>query len=402
MKRIFPCTFVLVCATVALCQGPRRDRGEGMYQLESSNTMGPGNTWVTGRGIGFLWASSPDSAKSPGIFPFLELSSETGLLDFASVKVASRVLSYPWSHWWQFGNISAAAKFTLPDNKQLRFRGYGLELKYTYNALSKFASLGGYRVDGTGFNAEGYTTQGSVFQFKAIHDIDFISKYSWLPLKMGVDAGMRIPLTKTPNPAWNYIQPQFLFDAGISYVQLTYDVFAEYSLEAFNNFLGPKKITGLDSLHNRVMEVWFLENPMYVTIGGRIRYNNGMELCLCVPFLVSQNVGSAMTTADNAYFSQGGFPEEHARGINSAFDPWFAQWKVVAQLTFPLIYKQTGSEMMRNFLLLKGASKEKKFDIDDELKKNGAAGDTVDTSDKEKKARLDEINKRREQMEKSE
>lgn len=271
MKRMCLCIFVLVCFAVALCQGPRRDRGEGMYQLESSNTMGPGNTWATARGIGFLWASSPDSAKRPGIFPFLELESETGLLDFASVKVASRVLSYPWSHWWQFGNISAAAKFTLPDNKQLRFRGYGLELKYTYNALSKFASLGGYRVDGTGFNAEGYTTQGSVFQFKAIHDIDFISQYSWLPLKMGVDAGMRIPLTKTPNSSWNYIQPQFLFDAGISYVQLTYDVFAEYSLEAFNNFLGPKKITGLDSLHTRVMEVWFLENPMYVTIGGRIR-----------------------------------------------------------------------------------------------------------------------------------
>jgi hypothetical protein len=213
---------------------------------------------------------------------------------------------------------------------------------------------------------------------------------------------MRIPLIKATVPGCNYVQPQYLFDAGMSYVQLSYDVFVEYSLEAFNNFFGPLKIKGANGDPTKVMEIWFPENPMYATIGGRIRYNNGMELYLCAPFLLSQNIGSAMTSADNTLLNRGGFPEETARGINSAFDPWFAQWKVVVQLTFPLVYKQTGSEMMRNFLLLKGASKEQKFDIDDELKKNGATGDAIDTSEKEKKARLDEINKRREQMEKSE
>jgi hypothetical protein len=393
----------LLGAAAAFCQGPNRDRGEGMYKVESSNTEGAGNSWLTMRAVGFLWASTPDSASRPGMFPFFEVSSETGLLDFASLQIASRLLSYPWHHWPQFGNVSAAAKFTLPDNKQLRFRGYGLELKYTYNATENFASLGGYRVGGTGFTAEGYITQGSVFQFKFIHDMDFISKVSWLPLKAGINAGMRIPLTKEPDPSWHYILPQYLLDAGISYVGLGFDVFAEYSLEAFNNFGGPIKITGLDSDHSRVMEVAFLENPMYATLGFRIRYDNGMQLYLCVPFLLSQNVGSAMTSADNTLWNTtNAFADEKARGINSAFDPWFAKWKIVAELKFPIRYRQTGSEMMRNFLLLKGTPRGKKFDLDEQLKKSGAQSDSLATNEKEKKNRLDEINKRREQIEKSE
>lgn len=393
---------VLAAALSATSQGPRRDRGEGMYQEVSSNTVGSGNSWLTARGIGFLWANTPDSGGRPGVFPLLEVASETGVYDFASVQIASRLLSYPWHHWPQFGNVSAAAKFTLPDNKDLRFRGYGLELKYSYNAVDNFASLGGYRVGGTGFNAEGYTTQGSVFEFKAIHDIDFISRVSWLPLKAGINAGMRIPLTKEPNSQLHYVFPQFLFDAGVSYVGLGFDIFAEYSLEAFNNVGGPIKITGLDAAHGRVMEVWFFENPMYATIGGRIRYNNGMELYLAVPFLLSQNVGSAMTLHDDSLWNRNtsAFADEKARGINSAFDPWFASWKVVAELSFPILYRQTGAEMMRNFLLLKGKPREKKFDLDKELGKPQTPVDSLGSNEKEK--RIDEINKRREQIEKSE
>jgi hypothetical protein len=62
------------------------------------------------------------------------------------------------------------------------------------------------------------------------------------------------------------------------------------------------------------------------------------------------------------------YKEERERGITDPFDPWYAKWKVVMELTIPLWYRGASSEMMRNFLLLKGRSKQKKIDIDEALK----------------------------------
>lgn len=387
------------CAAIA--QGPERDRGEGLYQCASSNTIGAGNTWVTGRGIGFLWGNGPDSAAK--VFPFLEFASETGVNNFMSLLVDSRILSYPWNKWFQFGNVSAGAKFTVPDNKELRFRGYGLECKWLYNSQPQFPSLGGYRVGGTGFAPDGYIVQGNNFQWKLVYDMDFISRYSRLPLKLDFNAGMRIPFAKA-----SYILPQYLFDAGLAYVGLGFDMFAEYSVEAFNNFLGPQKIVGLDGngAQQRINEVFFWENPMYLTLGGRIRYDNGITLSGFIPLLLSTNVGSSMTDADrklldNSAIKPGDpFYDEHMRGITDPFDPWFAKWKIVAEISFPLRYNQTGAEMMRNFLLLKNRKLTEKIDIDERLKRFETQKDSLNTGDTDKKRRLEEIRKRQEQIDK--
>ena len=392
----------------AMSQGPKRDRDEGMAQVISSNTTGAGNSWITLRGIGFMWASKPDTSMPtlPDIFG--EVNSEIGLTGYSSLLLSSRIMSYTWNRWPQFGNIAIGTKLTLPDNRELRFRGYGLELKYIYNTTPQFASLGGYRVGGTGFNAEGYTVEGSNIQFKFVHDMDFISRISWLPLKVGINAGMNIPFEKESSPDRNYVLTQYLFDAGAMWTGLGFDIFAEYSLEAFNNLFKPIKITGLGAdkmLDTRsVMEVAFQENPMFITIGGRIRYDNGVTLCAYVPILVSQNVGSSMTRADNSLWNQdpNAFTDERARGINTAFDPWFAKWKIVGELSFPFLYRQTGSEMMRNFMLLKNKGGTKKIDIDEQLKSKGAASDTTAAGEQDNKKRLEDIKKRREEIQKSE
>ena len=399
--------FLVMCLLLSatMAQGPKRDRGDGMAQLISSNTTGAGNVWITLRGIGFMWASKDTTmATLPDIFG--EVNSEIGLTSYASLLAESRIMSYTWNKWPQFGNVAIGTKLTLPDNRDLRFRGYGLELKYIYNTTPNFASLGGYRVGGTGFNAEGYTVQGSNIQFKLVHDMDFISRISWLPLKVGVNAGMKIPFAKEDSPDRKYILTQYLFDAGVMWTGLGFDIFAEYSLEAFNNFFGPIRIIGLNSLDQppRIMEVYFLENPMFVTLGGRIRYDNGVELCAYAPILLSKNVGSSMTKADLAIWSHGGFADEKARGINERFDPWFAKWKIVGELSFPFLYRQTGSEMMRNFLLLKNKGGTKKIDIDEQLKTGGAAPSdtTAAAGEQDKKKRLEDIKKRREEIQKSE
>ena len=155
------------------------------------------------------------------------------------------------------------------------------------------------------------------------------------------------------------------------------------------------------------MEVHFWENPMYVSLGGRIRYDNGVTLFACVPFLVSSNVGSAMTTADKVLLNQSREPgskyyDENKRGLTDPFDPWFAKWKIVGELSIPVFYRQTGSEMMRNFLLLKNRKEGKKIDIDQRLKQVESRGDSLQNDRSDAQRRLEEIRKRREQIDKQE
>jgi hypothetical protein len=260
-------------------------------------------------------------------------------------------------------------------------------------------------VGGSGFAPDGYIVQGNNFQWKLVYDMDFISRYSQLPLKLDFNAGMRIPFAKA-----SYILPQYLFDAGLAYVGLGFDMFAEYSVEAFNNFLGPQKIVGLDGngAQQRINEVFFWENPMYLTLGGRIRYDNGITLSGFVPLLISGNVGSSMTDADRKLLDNSAiklgdpFYDEHMRGITDPFDPWFAKWKIVAEISFPLRYNQTGAEMMRNFLLLKNRKQAEKIDIDERLKRFETQKDSLNTGDTDKKRRLEEIRKRQEQIDKGE
>jgi hypothetical protein len=66
------------------------------------------------------------------------------------------------------------------------------------------------------------------------------------------------------------------------------------------------------------------------------------------------------------------------------------------------MYRQTGSEMMRNFLLMKNKGGTKKIDIDEQLKAGGAAPDTTAAAEKDKKKRLEDIKKRREEIQKAE
>jgi hypothetical protein len=133
-----------------------------------------------------------------------------------------------------------------------------------------------------------------------------------------------------------------------------------------------------------------------------------MTLFACVPFLVSANVGSSMAADDKKVFYNSTSPgdtyyeERVLRKMSDPFDPWFAKWKIVAELSFPLRYKQTGAEMMRNFLLLKNRKEGKKIDIDERLQKLETPNDSLKNEDSDKKQRLEEIRKRREQIDKEE
>ena len=380
------------------------DRGEGIYQLPSSNTSGLQNIWITLRGTGFLWANkaldttNANSNQKPGVFPFGEVYSEIGLLQWASLLLESRVFSYTRNGWFQFGNVAAGTKLTIPNNKELRFWGAGVEAKYIWNNTNDtFPSVAGYRIGTTGISPEGYIVDGSNFQIKFVNDFDLLGLYSWLPVKAGISLGTIIPMKKEA-----YVFDQYLLDIGLSYFGPGYDFFVLYSLAALDNFTEPLIVTNLPP--GRKTQIAFSENPMYLTIGGKVRYDNGISISLFIPFLVSQNYGSAMTPEDESALNRSTSPgsifyDEHQKGLTDPFDPWYAKWKIVAEISFPILYKQTGSEMMRNFLLMKNQDKSKKIDIDEQLRA-GAIRDSVAASEQDSRQRIEDIKKRREEIQK--
>ena len=392
-----------ICAVllpVTAKNNQRRNRGETFYQCRNSNTTGVGNIWISLRGVGHIWDDDPiamnsqtsSTADNTSLSPrrwisnvraFPEVYAQAGILDYLSINVESRILSYGFTPGWFGGGIKA----TLPNNKELRSHGLGLSLQYRYNTRESAPSLGGY----TGFMPEGFVVKGSNLETKLLYEFDLLPVLSLLPVRVLANTGIRIPLARR-----QYLS-QFLLDAAVIYSGYGFDFFVQYSIEAFNNILRPIVI---EQPGKRFL-VWFSENPMYATLGGDLRYDNGITLSLAVPILLSVNHGSRMRTEDLSELSRqvpnGIFTYEKERGIKDPFDPWFVKWKVAATLSFPIRYRMTGTEMMRNYLILKNRKDEKKIDIDNRIRLDESTPENEKEKEKEDaKRRLEEIRKKRE------
>ena len=378
----------------------KRNRGESFYHSLSSNTEGSGNIWLDVSAIGHVWDDAPIRLKDAGIphtgfwvsnaRAFPELRLQGGLFEFGMLTLETRPITYGAV---MPGWVSADAKLTWPNNENLRLFGEGLDVRYQYNAMNGPPTLGGY----TGFMPEGYVTKGGVLDAKFLFDIDLMAFASSLPLRAIFNVGARLPLVAAY--ANNY---QFLGDAAVVYSGFDFDCFAAYSIEAFNNFAGPKTFTD----GAKKFLVWFQENPMYFIPGGDYRYQNGIALSVALPLLLSVNKESKMSLDDLIALNHGDaarFPYEVAHGIKDPFDPWFVQWKVVASVSIPLRFKMTSAEMMRNFLLLKNTKRQNRLDIDKRLRnfEEPSSPEPQDTS-KDSENRLQDIEKRKEELKKEE
>jgi hypothetical protein len=378
----------------------KRNRGESFYRCLSSNTEGPGNLWLSVSSVAHVWDDSPIRLKDAGIphtgfwvsnaraFPELRLT--CGLLDAAMVTLESRPLTYGAAIP---GWVSADMKLTWPNNQNLRLLGFGLDVKYLYNAANTHPTLGGY----TGFMPEGYVAKGGVIETRALFDADLMAYTSVLPLRAIVNLGARMPLDAPYTN--NY---QILGDLSVVYSAINFDCFAAFSIEAFNNFGGPKTFTD----GGKKFLVWFQENPMYLIPGGDFRYQNGISVSIATPLLLSVNAGSKMTPQDLAALHQKRadlFPYEVAHGIVDPFDPWYVKWKVVATVSIPIRFKLTSAEMMRNFLLLKNTKQKDRIDIDNRLRNfEEPASPEPQDENKDLENRLQEIEKRKEELKKEE
>ena len=386
---------VLACLVISAINTPaqqnqRRNRGESFYQCQNSNTAGPGDIWVSVRGVGFIWdnAESGDSKRRwiKNIFAFPEVYLQGGITDYLSAHISSRVVTYNWVFP---GWVDGGVKLTLPNNQDLRFNGIGLSVDYRYQNTDTTPTLGGY----TGFFADGFVVKGHTLETVFIYELDLLPRFSFLPLRLLTNVGLRQPLSK------RHELRQLLVNLCVVYSGYGFDFFAQYNLESFNNIFEPLPIED----QSKKFLVWFSENPMFFTLGGNVRYDNGITLSLAVPILLSVNQGSRIRWEDEAALNRqdinSPFKYEIERGIVNAFDPWFAKWKIVGTLSFPIRFKMSGAEMMRNYLLLKNRKQAKKIDIDNRLhlQEEPTPSDEIKEQD-DAKRRLEEIKKKRETL----
>lgn len=397
--------FVLACLVITAINTPaqrnqRRNRGESFYQCQNSNTAGPGDVWVSLRALGHIWDDNPISMDSvtqntdggaaarrwvSNIRAFPEIYLQGGITEYLSVHASSRILSYGFVPGWFSGGV----KMTLPNNLELRFNGIGVSFDYRYQTREAGPSLGGY----TGFMPEGFVVKGHTLETVFIYELDLLPRLSFLPLRLLGNAGLRQPLSK------RHDLRQLLINLCVVYSGYGFDFFAQYNLESFNNIFGPLPIED----QSKKFFVWFSENPMYFTFGGNVRYDNGITLSLAVPLLLSVNKGSRMRWEDNAALHRqetgGPFRYEIDHGIVDPFDPWFVKWKIVGTLSFPIRFKMSGAEMMRNYLLLKNRKQAKKIDIDDRLHLQEESTPSDEKKERDDaKRRLEEIKKKRETL----
>lgn len=241
---------------------------------------------------------------------------------------------------------------------------------------------------------EGFVVKGHAVQTKLLYEFDCLTISSSVPLRLIVNSGLRLPLAPEKQR-----YRQGLYGLSLVYSGYGFDFFAQYTLEAFNNLFKPMEF----EQPGKKFLVFFSENPMYATFGGNIRYDNGLCLSLAVPLLLSVNQGSRMRPQDQTELIRsapnGIYTYEKSLHIRDPFDPWYVKWKIVASLSFPIRYSMTGTEMMRNFLILKNRKEGKKIDIDSHLLNTDVPAVVDEKQEKEDtQQRLEIIRKKREQL----
>lgn len=217
---------ILLIISTAAQQNQKRNRAETYFDLHNSNTAGHGDIWVSFRGIGHIWdddqvsfdtIDNKDRKWVSNVRLFPELRIESGLFNFASLFLESRVLSYGFKP----GHISFGLKMTTPNNLDLRLHGIGLELTYLHHFIESNPSLGGY----IGFMPEGFVVKGNSMEIKILYEFDLLARYSKIPLRYLLNIGTRIPFRKDRLDC-----VQLIANTGLIYSGYYYDFFIMYSI----------------------------------------------------------------------------------------------------------------------------------------------------------------------------
>jgi hypothetical protein len=343
--------------------------GDGLYFCENSTTFGKRNIWLNLHGRGFYWDDpDPGTGGMPvKIFPCA--GADMGLLSFIDAGASMEVLSYGFT---VPGNLKVRTKITTPFNKRIRPLGAALSCTYTLGLLDHYPSLGGYRNRDIGFYAEGIYIAKNQLEFKFIGDIDFIRLVEFLPFKIYVNIGYRMPVNRDYD-----FYDQYLFTAGLEYKGLTTDYFVEGHMEVLrgpdgqnwikNGFYDRITVSMLDrNGYPKIFPYHFNENPMYVSPGIRLKYKNGIAVCVAAPILLSREVGFTIKTITQAQKDSVGEPDQP---WTDGYSPFYTDWKICGKISVPIRFKSTPSEMVRKFIFLKRRGEKPVLDIDEAISK---------------------------------
>ncbi|MDB5048625.1 MAG: hypothetical protein JWO30_1696 [Fibrobacteres bacterium] len=394
---------VLALAQVAGAQ-TLRSRQDGLSATVSSSTAGAGNLHFTMYGRTFLWDNAANQ-KIPPVLPHLELN--YGLTDYLDVAAGLNAISYVL----QPGYMYARAKVTTPDNKSIRFLGFSQTVEAKKIMMDFFPS-NGFRVKTEGFGPEGFILGNggtiNTWKFTTAADLELIRLSSWLPFKLYANLGWEGEFAsyinednaarekesknklKIPEQDFSLV-PMSL---GVELKTFNTDFFAEVEAQPFAAQIGHKIRADLRGdaggeytrfhVAGKTFDVHFMETPLYVNSGAKLKYKNGLELQGGLSWLLSSDRGPELGPC-NAVSNR------CLDGASDGYSPFFPQWKVFWLVRYPFWFSQPSSELYRSFLLKRYADKRKKVDLESTLGKPAADAEELDAS--ERKKRLEERRK---------
>ncbi|MDB5106265.1 MAG: hypothetical protein JWP91_3954 [Fibrobacteres bacterium] len=398
----------IVCLILAVAQSAsaqaRRSRQDGLSTTMSSSTAGAGNLHLTLYGRTFLWDNAANQ-KIPPVLPHVELN--YGLTDYLDLTAGLNAISYVLQPGFMYGR----AKITTPDNKSLRLLGFSQTVEAKKMMLDFFPS-NGFRVQKEGFGPEGFilgnTSTVNSWKFTTTADLEMIRISSWLPFKLYANLGWegefssyinddnaaRVKAGKgklrIPEQDFSMI-PMAL---GLELKTFTTDFFAEIEAQPFTAQIAHKiraDLRGDDAgeytrfrIVEKVFDVHYLETPIYVNSGAKLKYKNGLELQGGLSWLLSSDRGPELGPCDER-------SNKCLDGATDGYSPFFPQWKVFWLVRYPFWFSQPSSELYRSFLLRRYQDKRKKVDLESTLAKPAEDAEQLDAA--ERKRRLEERRK---------
>ena len=381
-----------------------RSRQDGLSATTSSSTAGSGNLHLTMFGRSFLWDNSA-AQKIPPVLPHVELN--YGITDYLDATAGLNAVSYVLQPGYAYGRL----KLTTPDNKSIRFLGFS-ETVEARKVLMDFFPSNGFRVKTEGFGPEGFVlgNNGTIttWKFTTSADLELIQLSSWLPFKfygnlgwegefsseINDDNAARVKAGKNklkiPEQDFSLI-PMSL---GVELKTFNTDFFTEVEAQPFAAQIAHKIRADLrgggsgDYTRFRVVgktfDVNYMETPIYVNAGAKLKYKNGLELQGGMSWLLSSDRGPQLGPCNEQ-------DNKCLDGATDGYSPFYPQWKVFWLVRYPLWFSQPSSELYRSFLLRRYADKRKKVDLESTLDKPAADAEVLDAS--ERKKRLEERRK---------
>ncbi|MEO7425067.1 MAG: hypothetical protein ABI036_07760 [Fibrobacteria bacterium] len=381
-----------------------RSRQDGLSTTLSSSTAGAGNLHLTLYGRSFLWDNAA-AQKIPPLLPHAELS--YGLTDYLDVTGGINAMTYVLQPGYLYGRV----KVTTPDNKSIRLFGISETVEARRTLMGYFPS-NGFRIKTEGFGPEGFIlgNDGTInsWKFTTSADLELIQISSWLPFKLYGNLGWEGEFSSFINDdnaervkaARNKLQiteqdfSLIPMSFGLELKTFTTDFFTEVEAQPFVSQIVRKIRADLHGdgggdytrfrMIGKTFDVHYLETPIYLNAGAKLKYKNGLELQAGLSWLLSADRGPQLGPCDNVI-------NQCLDGATDGYSPFFPQWKVFWLARYPFWFSQPSSELYRSFLLRRYADKRKKVNLESTLAKPAEDAEELDAT--ERKRRLEERRK---------